>query len=90
MSPAMVEEGEPKTPEQYYTCAYKEAQAWAEAQPVRLADLIDLTTIYLETFITFSSPSIAPVVALWIVQTYCFEQFYYCGYLSIRSNDPGA
>ncbi|MGE0274204.1 MAG: hypothetical protein AB7G68_06620 [Nitrospiraceae bacterium] len=74
-----------------YTDAVKEPMKWTEQTPsIRLADLVEEITAYLLKYVHFPKPDIAPVIALWIVQTYCFEQFYYCGYIAIRSEQPGS
>jgi hypothetical protein len=76
---------------EYYTDVANEAMEWTKQAPaIRLTDLIDEITAYLGKYVHFRSPDIAPVIALWIAQTYCFEQFYYCGYIAIRSEQPGS
>ncbi len=69
------------------------AMQWPEVltEPsVRLSELIDELTAHLLRYVHFTSPDIAPVVAMWVVQTYCFTDFYYCGYIAIRSQLPGS
>jgi hypothetical protein len=75
----------------YYTDAANEAMEWAnQVQSVRLADLIDEITEYLLKYVHFTNPDTALIIALWIVQTYCYDRFYYCGYIAIRSDLPGS
>ena len=57
---------------------------------MRLADLIEAIAASLSTHVYLKNSDIALVLALWIVQTYSFEQFFYCGYISIRSEGPGS
>ena len=69
------------------------ANEWAkqpEEPPVRLSELLEEITAYIRKYVYFNNPEIAPVIALWIVQTYCFHLFYYCGYIAIRSELPGS
>lgn len=42
----------------------------------------------IQQYVDFEAPQVATIIACWIIQTYCFELFRYCGYLSIKSATP--
>ncbi|WP_447599977.1 hypothetical protein [Nitrospira sp. Nam80] len=67
--------------------AIKSAQ---ESVGLRLADLLEEIKHYLTQFVYFPYPSVASLVACWVALTYCYEEFYYSGYLAIRSDLPGS
>ncbi len=54
-----------------------------------LSDLIEELECVLTTYINFPDPTFATLCALWVVQTYSFHAFSYCGYLALRSSTPG-
>ena len=54
-----------------------------------LGDLIETLEAYFLKYIDFPDKHLATLCAFWIVQTYCYECFYYCGYLALRSATPG-
>lgn len=59
------------------------------AQPsIRLGDVLDHIQALLTTYIKLPSKDSAMLIAIWIAETYCYRQFQYCGYLSIRSATP--
>lgn len=75
----------------YYTDSNKEADQYLSQVPaLRLADLIEEISTTLTRYIHFSNPMLATLLACWIAMTYCFEEFYYSGYLAIRSAKPGS
>lgn len=54
----------------------------------RLADLLDEADHLLRQYVTLPKPDLAMLIAVWLAQTYCFDQFRYCGYLTLRSATP--
>jgi putative DNA primase/helicase len=63
---------------------------YREAKPeeARLAGIVEEIASTLKRYIDLDIPALALVIALWIVQTLCFESFQYCGYLALRSATP--
>lgn len=53
-----------------------------------LGDIIDQITQILHRYIKFEENGLATVIACWIIQTFCFEIFEYCGYVALRSPTP--
>ena len=53
-----------------------------------LGDIIDQITNVLQRHIKFEEDGFATVIACWIIQTFCFEIFEYCGYVALRSPTP--
>lgn len=56
--------------------------------PVRLADLLDELERLLLHYMEFQVSGQAMLTACWIVNTYTYEKFQYCGYLALRSSQP--
>ena len=59
-----------------------------EDSPIKLGDAIDEIESMALRYTVLPDPSLATVVALWIVGTYAFRHFDYCGYLALRSATP--
>jgi hypothetical protein len=71
--------------------ALKEAIESTKQKPgLHLADLLEEIKYYLARYVYFPDPPVASLVACWIAMTYCFEEFYYSGYLAIHSELPGS
>src|SRR5262249_32747122 len=49
-----------------------------------IAQIVDLLRLY----ISWPTPAIPTLIAVWTVGTYCFEVFRYFGYLALRSATP--
>jgi hypothetical protein len=60
----------------------------ASAMP-QLGDILDEIERLVHLYISLPSPELAMVIACWIANTYTYELFRYCGYISIRSSTPG-
>jgi hypothetical protein len=54
----------------------------------QLGDLIDEMEHLINYYACLAHPSLGLFIACWIANTYCFEQFRYCGYMGIRSATP--
>src|SRR5512138_356439 len=54
----------------------------------RLADLLDEIEHLILRVVRLPNVAFAMFIALWIVETYTFERFRYCGYLALRSATP--
>jgi hypothetical protein len=75
----------------YFNDSIFEAIEFAKQVPSkRVADTLEEISAALRTYIHFSNPSTAMLVATWIAMTYCFKEFYYSGYIAIRSDRPGS
>lgn len=75
----------------YFNDSIFEAIEFAKQVPSkRVADTLEEISAALRTYIHFSDPSTAMLVACWIAMTYCFKDFYYSGYIAIRSDRPGS
>lgn len=57
--------------------------------PVRLGDQIDRIESLILSHCALPDPAIAALLACWIVNTYSYHLFRYCGYLDLRSTEPG-
>jgi len=55
----------------------------------RLADLLDEIECLIIRYVTLPTAALAMLVAVWLVETYTFSRFRYCGYLALRSATPG-
>ncbi len=55
---------------------------------VRLADELEKIESLIQRHVELSCPELAMLLAAWIVNTYTFEFFDYCGYLHIQSATP--
>jgi hypothetical protein len=65
------------------------ATAVASASSIpQLGDILDEIEQLILRYISLPSPELAMVIACWIANTYTYERFRYCGYISIRSATP--
>jgi hypothetical protein len=55
---------------------------------VRLADVLDEIEGTLNHFISLPNSRVSMLLACWVVLTYAYKAFEYCGYLSIKSGTP--
>lgn len=62
--------------------------AGAQVTPVPLGDILDEMTALLRTYIALPVPALATLISVWIANSYLFERFRYCGYLSLQSATP--
>jgi hypothetical protein len=53
-----------------------------------LADLLDEIDQVVRRYVGLPNPELSVLVAVWVVQTYTFDKFRYCGYLALRSATP--
>jgi hypothetical protein len=56
--------------------------------PVRIGDEIDRVAKIIEKYCELPQSSYALLIACWIVNTYTYRYFRYCGYLALRSATP--
>src|SRR4051794_35923882 len=63
-------------------------QAGAGQVDARLADVLEEIAALLNHFIRLPTSDVAMLIALWIVNTYTYLHFQYCGYLALRSDKP--
>ncbi len=56
--------------------------------PPRLAGVVDEIAGLVLRYVKLPHDDLAALVALWIVNTYTFARFNYCGYLALRSATP--
>ncbi|MDN5940624.1 MAG: hypothetical protein L0H94_01975 [Nitrospira sp.] len=54
----------------------------------RLADLLDEIVFLIDRHVQLPTRHLSMLIAVWIVETYAFEHFRYCGYLALRSATP--
>lgn len=56
--------------------------------PPRLADLLDEIDLLIRRFVQLPKSVLSLLLAVWLVETYTFDRFRYCGYLALRSATP--
>jgi len=56
--------------------------------PVRVADEIDRIIHLIQHYTALPNNDLAVLLACWIVNTYTFQHFRYCGYVALRSATP--
>ena len=66
----------------------REPVASAFHGPVRVADEIDRITHLIQHYTALPNNDLGLLLACWIVNTYTFQHFRYCGYLALRSATP--
>ncbi|MCM3901643.1 MAG: DUF3631 domain-containing protein [Pyrinomonadaceae bacterium] len=54
----------------------------------RLADLLDELDVLIRRFVQLPKAALSILLAVWLVGTYTFHKFRYCGYLALRSATP--
>jgi hypothetical protein len=59
-----------------------------QSEPPRLADLLDQVAHVIEIYIKLPIKALSLLIACWIVLTYTYTNFRYCGYLALRSATP--
>jgi hypothetical protein len=68
------------------------ATAYAKADradaPPRLADLLDEIDVLIRRYVQLPMVELSLLIAVWLVETYTFVTFRYCGYLALRSATP--
>ena len=57
-------------------------------EPPRLADLLDEIDVLIRRFVQLPKSELSILLAVWLVETYTFDKFRYCGYLALRSATP--
>jgi hypothetical protein len=60
----------------------------SQLETPRLADLLDQVAHLIEIYIKLPIKALSLLVACWIVLTYTYTNFRYCGYLALRSATP--
>lgn len=78
-------------PHDWFDELLREAFETAQAPlPLRLADILEEIALSLRRYLYFPHSATSMLIACWVVATYCFREFSYCGYLSIRSKRSGS
>src|SRR5687767_8931094 len=60
-----------------------------DAQTVRIGDEIDRIASRIDYYCSLPHPDLSVLLSCWIVNTYAYRSFWYCGYLWFRSATSG-